>query len=414
MIILWRGVGVLLWVLVAHTLSAQAVIQEKSSLIYTVTGVDSVVRAQKNSTYDAWGRLLSSKNYYYNLSSPGVLTKEESSNYNPTTKLLTETITRYPKNEEPQTERLETFYLDYQPKEQDSKRIWRRHYDRFGELTKEDTLTYNDAQQLINNCQYNYTGSTSLLCDEYQYKDTLRTRWLMFSKWNTINVKSEVVEKQTKRRDYRYRYNRRGQLKRIRAKDYSSKIRRYLCYDQQGRLEEDRLVVRRKVTRAVRDEEGKKTDKTKKFLQKTENIVRYEDGRIVEERRTLDGKETKREVFVYQDSLLEKTSTFLQEQLTEEVQYTYKEGRLAEKNSYKYDPKGNLRYSTRFTYNDLEQLVARTQIARDQVLSTTEWIYDAMGNPLSQTSYRPSNSSKKRPNSMARPKEKIVYIYTYH
>ena len=231
MTIIWPYAGLLLLLLASSDLLAQPIIKEKKSLTYTLSSTDSIVRAQKSSTYAPDGSLWSSKNYYYNLSAPGVLLREESANYDSNKKMLTETITTYPTGKEPQTERLETYYLLYAPEEKESKRIWRRHYDSFGELTKEDTLTYNDQGLLVNNCQYNYMGSTSLLCDEYQYKDTLKKRWLMYSKWNTINAKSEVVEKQTKRRDYRYFYNKNGQLKRVKAKDYSNKILRKLCYN---------------------------------------------------------------------------------------------------------------------------------------------------------------------------------------
>ncbi len=411
----WHYGGLLLFVLGSPALFAQAVVKEKSSLIYTVTGVDSLVRAQKNSTFDAQGRLLTTKNYYYNLSSPGILTKEETTNFNSNNQILTETITRYPTGMEPQTERLETKYLDYQPREEDSKRIWRRHYDQFGELTKEDTLTYNPAGLLLNSCQYNYMGSTSLLCDEYSYKDTLRKRWVTYSKWNTINGKSDVVEKQTKRRDYRYCYNKQGNLKRLRAKDYSSKIRRTLCYDKQGQLEEDHLVVRRKITKTIRDEEGNKTKKKKTYVRKTENILQYEEGVLVEERQVIDDKETQKETFVYEKGRLQVEKTFIAEVLTEEVLYTYNDTVLAKKAILKYDPKGNLRYTTQTTYNELGQAERREQIARNSILSITDWTYNEQGDVLSQTAYHPTpTKSKKVMNPINRPKEKIVYIYTYH
>lgn len=415
MTILSRYPWLLLLLLASNYLLAQPIIKEKSSLIYTITPTDSIVRAQKVSTYASDGTLLTTKNYYYSLSAPGVLTKEETANYIPSVKILTEGITRYPKGKEPESERLETRYLVYAPQEKDSKRIWRRHFDKYGELTKEDTLTYNERQQLINTCQYNYMGSTSLLCDEYQYKDSLRTRWITNSKWNTINGKSEVVEKQTERRDYRYCYNRRGQLKRVRAKDYSNKIRRKLCYDKEGRLEEDHLIAKRKIKRAVLDSEGKKTDKTRNRLQKTENILLYEKGQLVSLQRLIDGQEIKQELYVYQDSLLQKEKIIVGGKPTEEILYRYKEGLLTEKAQHKYDAKGNLRYTIKNYYNANAQMVRKEQISRNTVLSITEWRYNEQGHILEESSYRPKpKNAKKGVKTFGQTKEKIVYIYTYH
>lgn len=415
MTIIWRYAGLLLLLLAGNLLLAQPIIKEKKSLTYTISSTDSIVRAQKSSTYAPDGTLLSNKDYYYNLSSPGVLLREEAANYDPNKKILTETITRYPAGKEPQTERLETLYLLYAPHEKDSKRIWRRHYDRFGELTKEDTLTYNEQGFLVSNCQYNYMGSTSLLCDEYQYKDTLKKRWLMYSKWNTINAKSEVVEKQTKRRDYRYFYNKNGQLKRIKAKDYSNKILRKLCYNKEGQLQKDHLTVQRQISKPVRDSKGDKTDKTKKYTQKTEHIMCYEEGNLVGILRLVDGQEVKRETFIYNDSILEKEKLLVNGKPSEELFYTYDEKLLVETTKNKYDSKGNLRYTIKTFFNKEGQAIKKEQIARNAVLSITEWTYNTHGHLLSETTYRPTPTrTKKGVNPIERPKEKIVYIYRYH
>lgn len=415
MTIILRYFGLLLLLLASNYLLAQPIIKEKKSLTYTISSTDSIVRAQKSSTYAPTGALLSRKNYYYNLSAPGALQKEETATFDPNNSILTETIVRYPKGKEPQTERLETKYLVYAPQEKDSKRIWRRHFDRYGELTKEDTLTYNPQQLLLHTCQYNYMGATSLLCDEYQYKDSLRKRWFTYSKWNTISAKSEVIEKQTKRRDYRYFYNRRGQLKKTCAKDYSNKIRRKLCYDKEGILEKDYLVVRRKVTKAINNKKGEKSEKKRSSIQKTEQIRLYEYGLLVSSRRLINGQEIKKETYVFKDSLLQKEKTIVQGTPTEEILYTYETGKLTETIRNKYDAKGNLRYTIKTFFNDQAQAIRKEQITRNTILSITEWAYNSHGHLLSETSYRPkAKQSKKGAQAIDRPKEKIVYIYTYH
>ncbi|MFK7799285.1 MAG: hypothetical protein AB8E82_17680 [Aureispira sp.] len=415
MTIISRWVGWLFLLLAANCVLAQAVVKEKKSLSYTLTSTDSIVRAQKSSTYNKDGAVLNSKHYYYNLSTPGVLVKEESVNFDLDKQILTETITRYPKGKEPQTERLETKYLVYAAKEKDSKRIWRRHFDRFGELTKEDTLTYNDQQLLVNNCQYNYMGSTSLLCDEYQYKNGLKKRWLMYSKWNTIDAKSQVVEKQTKRRDYRYCYNRAGKLKRIRAKDYASKICHKVSYDKQGRLAKNHILVRRKVSKTVNKAKGDKSEKKRKYLKKTEEILLYDKGKLVSAQRLVDGKEANSTTYDYQDSLLQKETIRVNRTKTEEILYSYEAGKLTEKTSHKLDPKGNIRYSIKNFYNEQGNAVRKEQIARKNVLSVTEWTYNNHGDILSRISYRPKQKKSKKGMEEIEPsKEKIVYIYTYH
>lgn len=415
MTVISRCVWLLLLVLASNVVLAQAVIKEKKSLSYTLTSTDSVVRAQKSSTYNKEGALMSSKHYYYNLSAPGVLVKEESVNFDTDQQILTEMITRYPKGKEPQTERLETKYLVYAAKEKDSKRIWRRHFDRFGELTKEDTLTYNDEQLLINNCQYNYMGSTSLLCDEFQYKNGLKKRWLMYSKWNTINAKSQVVEKQTKRRDYRYFYNGSGQLKRVRAKDYASKICRKVSYDKQGRLAKNYILVRRKASKPIDKTKGDKSDKKRSYIQKTEEILLYDAGKLLSAQRLVDGKEVNSTTYSYQDSLLQKEIIRVNSTKTEETLYSYKAGKLIEKISHKLDKKGNIRYSIKNFYNEQGNPVRKEQIAGNNVLSVVEWTYNNHGDILSRISYRPKQKHTKKGMEEIEPsKEKIVYIYSYH
>lgn len=415
MIILLHYTSLLCLLLASNYLLAQPIIKEKRSLAYIISSTDSIVRSQKSSTYDDRGVLLNSKNYYYNISKPGVLIKEESINFNPNNSVLTETITRYPTGKEPQTERLETKYLVYAPQEKNSKRIWRRHFDHYGELTREDTLTYNEDTLLVNNCQYNYMGSTSILCEEYQYKESLRKRWLTYSKWNTINGRSQVVEKQTKRRDYRYFHNRHGQLKRIRAKEYGNKIRRRLCYDKKGKLEKDHFIMKRKVSKSVKNSKEKKTNKKQNYIQKTETIILYEAGKKVSMQQLVDRKEIRKETFLYKDSLLLKEQILENGKRTEEHLYTYVESVLTESSKNKYDDKDYLYYTIKTFYNTQALPIRREQIAQNTLLSVQEWTYNNYGQVLSKTTSRPApTNTKKHTQTIDRPKEKIVYIYSYH
>lgn len=393
-----------------YNLEAQVAIKSKKVLKTYISATDTVLRSQEYSEYDPEGRLLRQQNYEYNINTPGVLTKEERTQYQPAQQVLTRSITTYIQGQAPHQERFETKYWVYAPNEDDHKRVWKRHYDAFGELTREDTLTYNADSLLIGSCAYNYMGSTSLLCDEYEYQDTLRKRWRMWSKWTTINAKSEVVERRSKRRDYRYRYNRSGQLTRMRGIDYASKVNRWLCYDREGRLAGDRLVTQRPITRYPMGPDGKpdKSKKAQKYTLTQTTCKRYDQGNLVLWAQFKDGQLLRRQTYVYQDGLLAQQSHYRSDStLTERQTYTYNAQKgLASSIHARFHPDGRERYRVVTTYNEAGEPVLQEQFAGEQRLVERRWTYGPEGLLRSEELRR---SSKR---DLAA--ETTFYTYTFH
>lgn len=393
-----------------YTTKAQNAIKTKKILKAYISTSDTILHAQQLSTYDLDGRLLRQQDYSYNINTPGLLVKEVRTQYLPAQQILTKIIVTYPKGQEPQQERFETRYLVYAPKEANSKRLWKRHYDAFGELTREDTLTYNADTLLIEQGSYNYMGSTSILFDEYEYQDTLRKRWRMWSKWTTINGRSQIVERRSKRRDYRYWYNRDGKLVRVRGIDYSSKINRWLCYDKQGRLLGDRMVTSRKVTRHPKGPDGKpdKTKKARKYPTTQTTCQRYDQGNLVLSVQTKDGRLLRRQTATYEeDRLLEKAHYRSDSTLTERQTYSYTDQKLLVRSIHaRFHPDGRERFRVVTIYNKAGDPIQQEQYAGNRQLLQRHWTYDPQGLPLSETLQR----NAKRDNVL----EVTSYEYTYH
>lgn len=392
------------------SVEAQIAIKSKKILKTYISATDTLLRAQVYSEYDPEGRLLRQQDYQYNVNTPGVLTKEERIQYLPAQQVLKQTILTYINGQAPRQERYETKYWVYAPDPADHKRIWKRHYDAFGELTREDTLTYNADSLLTGSCAYNYMGSTSLLCDEYTYQDTLRKRWRMWSKWTTINAKSEVVERRSKRRDYRYRYNRSGQLVRVRGIDYSSKINRWLCYDRQGRLAGDRLVTQRKVTRHPAGPDGKpdKSKKAKKYTLTQTTCKQYDQGNLVRWAQFKDGQLLRHQTYVYQDGLLLQHNHYRSDStLTERQTYTYNAQQILTSSLHaRFHPDGRERFRVVTTYNEAGKPVLQEQYAEERRLVQRRWTYSPTGLLLSEILDRNS----KRDQAI----EATFYTYTFH
>lgn len=386
---------------------AQAKIKTKTSAKYYVSPTDTVLRVQTRSEYDAAGRLMQRQEYFYDPRDRGVLVKEERSQYFPAERLLRESIINYPKGEEPKQERLETHYLLYAESEKASQYIWRRHFDAFGELTREDTLTYNSDSLLTQRCSYNYTGATSILCDEYEYRDTLRQRWRMYSRWTTINARSQVVERQTKRRDYRYRYNKAGQLTRVQGTDYSSKIKRCLHYDKEGQLACDYFVTKREVNMTPTGADGQpdRSKKPKKTITTQETLLRYQGGQMVHYEQRKDGQSLRLQRFSYEGDLLMEEALYQDTVVIQLQIYQYNAaGQLESTTQTRYHPDGRERYRVLSTYNDQGEPLSQEQYVGPKRLMQKVWTYNEEGFITSETLTR--NNQKTA--------EREVFTYTYY
>lgn len=380
----------------------QAPIKEKVILSYAIGEKDSLIRFRKTMQYDTSACLIQKQNYYYHIREEGQLVKEEKAFFDASTQVLTEEIIDYPEGSEPLRQKLITRYLDYQAEEKDSKYILRQLFDKFGELAKEDTLTYDQDQNLIELCSYVYTGSTSLSCNYYTYKNNLQTRWTTYSKWTTINIKGDVVERSGKRRDYRYKYNKAGQLTRAFGKYYKRRFRQKITYDKEGKIKEDRTIVKRRVRQSGTKE---KPPKKKYIMHKEEHILSYEEGRLVLDRQLVNKKEINKKEITFENNLVKTIRRTLNGSLLEEIIYSYSKGlKVIEKQNNRYTKDGKIHYRVLSYYDNNENLVREEQNMGGKVLSTTTYTYDSAGNVTEQSLSTNNNKNL----------EKTLYIYKYY
>lgn len=388
---------------ISYTVSfGQTQIKEKVILSYAVGEKDSVTRFRKTMQYDTSGCLIHKQNYYYHTRKEGLLIKEEKAFFNTSTKTLTEEIIDYHEGQEPIRKKLSTRYLDYQAKEKDSKYILRQLFDRFGELAKEDTLTYDEEARLIALCSYVYTGTTALSCNYYTYKNDLQTRWTTYFKWTTINAKGAVVERSGKRRDYRYKYNKAGQLTRAFGKHYKKRFNQKLQYDKEGKIKENKTVVKRKIKQLGTKE---KPSKKKYRISKEEHTLRYDEGRLVLDLKVVNKKEiTKREI-TFENDLIKTIKRTKDGSLLEEIIYSYsEESTVLKKQSNRYTKKGKVHYRTIWDYDENENVVREERNMGGKVLSVRTYVYDNAANMIEQN--LSTNNTKNL--------EKTLYIYKYY
>jgi hypothetical protein len=389
---------------ISYTISfGQTQIKEKVILSYNTVGEkDSVTRFRKTMQYDTSGCLIHKQNYYYHTRKEGLLVKEEKAFFNSSTQTLTEEIIDYHEGREPIRQKLSTRYLDYQAKEKDSKYILRQLFDKFGELAKEDTLTYDEEARLIALCSYVYTGTTALSCNYYTYKNDLRTRWTTYFKWTTINAKGAVVERSGKRRDYRYKYNKAGQLIRASGKHYKKRFHQKLLYDKEGKIRENKTVVKRKIKQLGTKE---KPSKKKYRISKEEHTLRYDEGRLVLDFKVLNKKEIIKREITFENDLIKTIKRTKDSFLLEEIIYSYnEESTILRKQSSRYTRKGKMHYRTISDYDENENIVREEQNMGGKVLSIRTYVYDDAANIIEQN--LSTNNTKNL--------EKTLYIYTYY
>lgn len=401
--ILLRGILGGLFFLLQQLSYGQTQIKETTILAYKIHNQDSTLHYRKTSNYDLSGRLINKQNYYYHYKNRGILVKEEKAFFNLQDNWLIEEIITYSSGKEPIRQKLKTKYLDYQAKEKDSKYILRQLYDQYGELSKEDTLTYDEQNNIIGLCKYNYRGSTSLFCNYYTYKNNLQTRWTTYSKWTTIDIKGRVVQRQGKRRDYKYKYNKNGQLVHACGKYYKTRFHQTIKYDKNNKLLKNRTVTKRRVNKGkgTKDKPAKK----KYRIDKEETILTYEDGRLVKEIRLINKKERNRKEVIYQDTFIQAIQIKLNGVTIEEINNQYNDqNKIVKKINNKYQKNGKLRYSVITLYNAEEKPIREEQVIGTKSLSLLEIEYDKHGNPISKSLSSQNTKSL----------EKTLYIYKYY
>jgi len=389
--------------LLSYTISlGQTPIKEKVILAYKIGAKDSTILFRKTLQYDTSGCLLQKQNYYYNIREKGLLVKEEKAFFNTSTKSLTEEIINYVKGKEPVRQKLVTRYLDYQAKEGDSKYILRQLFDKFGELAKEDTVTYDKEQHLIELCSYVYTGSTSLSCNYYTYKNDLQTQWTTYAKWTTINAKGAVVTRTRKRRDYHYKYNQSGQLTRAWGKYYKKRFHQKLLYDKEGEIKENKTIIKKRVRQVGMKE---KPSKKKYRPSKEEHILTYHEGQLVLDLTLVNKKEINKKEVTFENNLVKTIQRSRNEALLEEIIYTYNEAlTVIKKQSNRYTKQGKIHHRTISYYDDNENLIREEQKMGERTLSVRTYVYDDKANLVEQSLSTNNNQSL----------EKTLYITEYY
>lgn len=382
------------------TLLAQAKIKEKKEIAFGLANQDTTFRFQKISNYDELGRLTYRQNYYYHPVQKGVLTKEEKSIFDISNQTLTEYIITYIPNKDPSSQKLVTRYLDYQIKEENSKRIGRQYYDEHGEISREDTLTYNENKDLVELSTYDYRGNTSLFTDYYTYnKKGLKTKWITLSKWTTIDMKGEVAERHEKRRNYVYRYDNKGQLVSVKGRYYLNRFEQKISYDENGKIASDKTTVKRK----TRSSNSKTPKKFK--IDTEEQVLLYQNGRLISDTKFFNKTETNKTQLVYLDSLIQTIKITEKQKLIDSTGYEYlNKNLLSKKTQTKYTSDGKPRYHLITYYNEKGKAIKEEQIMGNKILSVLESQYDEHGNPILQ-----SLSMNNSPVS-----EKTMYIYIYY
>ena len=364
---------------------------------------DTILLSQKTSDYDSLGYMLQETSYQYS-AREGRLIKEEKNTFDPNTSVLNQLVIEYPNKKDPVRRRLETKYLVYDTDITKNKYIWRKLYDTIGEITKEDTLTYNAEQELIEKSTYDYRGNTSLFRDYYKFnKKNQKKRWRMYSVWTTIDGRGEVAERKAKRRDYRYCYNNKGLLKKTWGKYYSTRFVQKIQYDKEGRLLEDKTTSKRKLKKQKVLDSGKK--KLVAYLQKEIFLVRYEKGLKVLETKIIADKEFSKIEWEYQDSLMTTQRKYLRSKIVEEITWTYKDDqKLKQKKIQKYSTNGKPRSYTIVSYDESENPVREELYLQNKIYTTQNRIFDEDGNLVEETL-----STANNPNI-----EKTTYTYKYY
>jgi len=412
-----------------NILFGQTAIKEKIEIAYGFQNQDSIVRFRKTSDYDKEGRLTSKHNYLYHYTQPGLLIKEEKALFNASTKVLTENVTNYIQGKEPVEKKTETCYLNYTDNPKEDQYIWQRIYNKFGEIYREDTLSYNDQNQLLEIATYDYRGNTSLRRDYYSYnKKQQQSKWETYFCWTSIDIKSRVVERRRLERRIRYRYNRAGKLISSKGKYLKKRINQRIKYDKDGYPVEDKTIEKIKVRRLVKpiqplpppskeEDQGakkKKKPKTKLVTVSNMRIKRYDKGRLIEEAIYSGNKELKSVTKTYcaateadhhKDSLPQKVSVYNDNKLTETFEYEYNnKHQLAKKTNIKYSTTGNPRYTIVTYYNDQGKPIKEEQLRQTKVLSTLSLKYNEQGNLIEQSLSMQNNKKL----------EKTTYIYKYY
>ena len=363
-------------------------IQSKIETAYRIQNNDTTFKHKKVDYFDTSGALLKKDYQFY--SSQGQLRKKESFLYNSLNSSAEQSIMSFNATGAIQ-ERNSLHYKKYDKDPAKCLITNSQFYDNSFELIKEDTMTY-EGDLLINQCSYDYRGNTSLICNEYEYTATGKLkRWQTFSVWNTIDHRGEVIEKSSRRRHYRYFYNKNDDLIRASGKYYKTRFFQRISRYKNNTSKTDKTIVFRKRLIKTKKESEKQQAKYKSICFKEMELKQYGDHGIIEHSRLSARNEFYKKQYAYKDGLLTSDSIYQNGLLTEKTLY-FKENKLKKSILYKYDKTGALKYRVETFFDALDNPIKEIQIQGDSIISILEYSYDVFNQLiLKSLSYQEGN-----------------------
>lgn len=346
---------------------------------------DTILVHQKERRSDAQGRLLYKKEYYYTMQqNMNALWKEETALFNAQDSTLTQTKTYYRIDAEPTSERLVMKYARYHANDDSTLLLNAQHLDAVGEPLKEDIFTYNKKGQLSQKCAYSYTGTTSLVCDVYDYNGKgLLKRNRAYTKWNTVGMRGLAKEKKTLRADYKYRYNKRGQLTRGKGKFFKRQYLEICRYHPDGTKSYHLTQFTReeKLSKEVREKNNIKAKS--QTLVDSHRWTYNAKGRLLEDQ-TIEGNISRRWVIneYTADTLLRSTIIKGKKDVIVERQTFERDaatGTLRSKTTEKFSDDGALRYTVKAECDAKGNIIRELQTIGERKVSTTVYELDAQG-----------------------------------
>ncbi len=395
------------------TLQAQQTVKETARRY--VKG-DTILVHQKERRTDASGRLLYKKEYYYTMhQNMNSLWKEETALFIEKDSTLTQTKTYYKVDAEPTSEKLLMKYLRYDANDDSTLLLQAQQLDASGEPLKEDFFTYNKKGQLAQKCAYVYTGSTSLVCDVYDYNGKgLVKRNRSYTKWNTVGMRGLAKEKKTLRADYRYKYNRSGQLTRGKGKFFKRRYLEVCKYAPNG----TKIYHLSSFTRE--EKLSKETREKNKIKAKSQTLVdshrwTYNERGFLLEDQAIEANNSRRwQINEYTaDTLLRSVTIKSKKDVVVERQTFERDpatGVLRSKLTEKYGDDGNFRYLVQAECDAKGNIIRETQLLgeRKAKASSTIYEYDAQNRLLKQQIFGNTKAAEEGKEQLI---EEIIFSY---
>ena len=227
----------------------------------------------------------------------------------------------------------------------------RQLYDRYDEVVKEDTMTFDATGNLVAKCSYDYRNNTSLYCDDYCYKKGKLKKWRTFFHWNTISLSGKVIEKRGKRRHYVYAYAK-DSLIRVNGFYYNTRLHRRIKRNQHG-IQLDIQTKKRK----VKDAKTSKYSIEKEIIQKN-----FANGRLVAyEKRVNDVVRNKITYEYTPDNKIIRSTTWHGTRVFKQKIYFYSKDQLDSLIEKRFRKDESLSYMVITHFNKQQQIIRETQ-----------------------------------------------------